>query len=89
MRRPALGSILLGLIPFAATCFSVSLWDRIHPMVLGLPFNFFWSILWMVLTPACLWGAYRIETRRQPDSRREHPSAPTAAFRGGAEGGAD
>lgn len=64
MQRPALSSILLGLIPFVAACFTVTLWDRIQPMVFGIPFNFFWSISWMVLTPVCLWGAYRIEARR-------------------------
>lgn len=64
MRRPSVGAILFGLIPFVAICFSVSLWDRIHPMVLGLPFNFFWLILWLLLTPLCMWGAYRMETSR-------------------------
>lgn len=61
MKRPSLGSILLGLIPFSATCFSVALWDRVYPMVLGLPFNFFWLISWLLLTPLCMWGAYRLE----------------------------
>jgi Protein of unknown function (DUF3311) len=71
VQRPALRSILLGLIPFAATCFSVSLWDRVHPLILGIPFNFFWSILWMLLTPVCLWGAYRIETQREASANRQ------------------
>jgi hypothetical protein len=63
-----MGAILLGLIPFAATCFSVSLWDRIYPMVLGLPFNFFWLISWLFLTPLCMWGAYRLEVSRAPEA---------------------
>lgn len=75
MKRPYLGSILLGSIPFAATCFSVSLWDRIYPMVFGIPFNFFWVISWMLLTPACLLGAYRLEARRSPDSHGEEGGA--------------
>lgn len=75
MRRPALGSILLGLIPFAATCFSVSFWNRIRPMILGLPFNFFWAILWMILTPLCLWGAYHIETRGEMESQHQEGGA--------------
>ncbi len=61
MRRPSPGAILLGLIPFVAVGFTVSLWDRIYPMVLGLPFNLFWLILWILLTPACMWAAYRLE----------------------------
>jgi len=27
------------LIPFVAMCFSVALWDRIDPMILGVPFQ--------------------------------------------------
>ena len=64
MRRPSAGAILLGLIPFAAMCFSVSAWDRVYPMVLGLPFNLFWLLAWIVLTSICMWGAYRIELSR-------------------------
>lgn len=51
----------MGIIPFIAMCFSVALWDRIEPMILGLPFNLFWLILWILLTPCCLWGAYRLD----------------------------
>lgn len=69
MKRPCLGAILLGLIPFVAVCFSVSLWDRVDPMVLGLPFNFFWLISWLLLTPLCMWGAYWLEERRGVETR--------------------
>ena len=71
MKRPSLGAILLGLIPFVATCFSVSLWDRVYPMVFGLPFNFFWLIAWLLLGPLCMWGAYRLEEPRARDAGRE------------------
>jgi len=64
VRRPSFAAILLGFIPFIATCFSVSLWDRIHPVIFGLPFNIFWLILWLFLTPLCLLAAYRIEGSR-------------------------
>ena len=64
MERPSLGSLLFGVVPFAASCLSVSLWDRVYPMVLGLPFNFFWLLLWLLLTPVCMYGAYSIESRR-------------------------
>ena len=49
-------------------CFTVTLWDRIDPHVFGLPFNLFWLILWIALTPLCMWGVYRFEVRR-PDQR--------------------
>lgn len=68
MKRPRTGSILLGFIPFVAICFSISLWDRIYPTVLGLPFNFFWLIAWLVLTPLFMLGAYRLEVRADKKS---------------------
>jgi uncharacterized protein DUF3311 len=68
VRTPSLGAILLGLVPFAAMCFSVAVWDRIDPVVGGLPFNIFWLIFWIVLTPQCMWGAYHLEEPRQTDS---------------------
>ena len=71
LRRPSFAAILLGFIPFVATCFSVSLWDRIHPMIFGLPFNMFWLILWLFLTPLFLLAAYRIEGSRAAGDRRE------------------
>jgi hypothetical protein len=49
-------------------CFSVALWDRIDPMLLGLPFNLFWLISWIVLSTFCMWVAYRVEAAR---SRRD------------------
>lgn len=75
MKRPSLGAILLGLIPFAASCFTVSFWDRTYPMILGLPFNLFWLISWLLLTPLCMWGAYRLEEPATCNNRREEGGA--------------
>lgn len=75
MRRPSFGALLFGFIPFVAFCFSVPLWDRIHPIVLGLPFNFFWLTLWLLLAPVCMWAAYRCEMRSsQPTSEQRNLS---------------
>ena len=63
IKRPSWGALLLALIPFAAMCFSVALWDRVQPVVLGLPFNLFWLICWIVLTTVCMGLAYRLENR--------------------------
>lgn len=71
-KKPRLATVFFALIPFVAMCFTVSIWDRIHPIVLGLPFNFFWLTLWIVLTPLCMWGAYRIEA---PRNKGDQPSA--------------
>jgi hypothetical protein len=64
VKPPSIGAVLLGLIPFLAMCFSVAFWDRVDPMLLGLPFNLFWLISWIVLTSLCLWAAYRLEAAR-------------------------
>ena len=64
MTRPSAGAMLAGAVPFVAMCFSVTLWDRIYPMVFGLPFNLFWLTAWIVLTPVCMFIAYRLDTRR-------------------------
>jgi hypothetical protein len=64
-RKPAAGAVLLALTPFLGMCFSVPLWDRVHPLLLGLPFNLMWLICWIVLGTLCLWGAYRLETARE------------------------
>jgi hypothetical protein len=63
VKRPSPGAVLFGLIPFA-------LWDRVYPMIFGLPFNLFWLIAWLLLTPLCMWGAYRLEISRDSKSSR-------------------
>jgi len=72
-QRPSAGALLLGLIPFVAICFSVTLWDRIAPRVFGLPFNLAWLLAWIFASSGCLWLAYRLE-QRQTASR--DPKAP-------------
>ncbi len=76
MGRPSFGGICMALIPFLAMCFSVSAWDRVYPMILGLPFNLFWLLLWIVLTSVCMLGVYRLEAPRiaKADSRRQKES---------------
>ncbi len=71
MKRPSVRAILFGLVPAIAVCFSVPLWDRVYPTVLGMPFNLFWLILWIPLTPLCMWGAYRSELRRSLPAARD------------------
>ncbi|MSV34270.1 MAG: DUF3311 domain-containing protein [Bryobacterales bacterium] len=68
-KRPLLRSVIVGLIPFTAMCFSVPLWDRAEPTFFGLPFNLAWLLGWMVLTPVCMSVAYRIEAARDREER--------------------
>jgi Protein of unknown function (DUF3311) len=70
--KPNPASLLLACIPFLAICFSVSLWDRVYPLVLGLPFNLFWLMSWIPLTSVCLWGAYRLQAPRRPEETSNH-----------------
>jgi hypothetical protein len=71
MRIPSWRAVAIALVPFAGTCFSVPLWDRANPMVLGIPFNMFWLLAWTPLTCVCLALAHRIESAR--DSKRGGP----------------
>ncbi len=64
MQRPSAGALALGCIPFLGMCFSVPLWDRVYPMVFGLPFNLFWLIAWIVLSSGCMAAANWVEERR-------------------------
>lgn len=70
-RKPLAGTLVLAFIPFVAMCFTVPLWDRVDPMVFGLPFNLFWLIAWVVLSSVCLAIACRRESARdRPDEPR-------------------
>jgi Protein of unknown function (DUF3311) len=71
VKKPSPIALLLALIPFLAMCLSVPLWDRIYPLIAGLPFNLAWLLSWTVLTTLCLAGAYRIEARRGDDQRED------------------
>jgi hypothetical protein len=64
-QKPGAGAVLLACTPFLGMCFSVPLWDRVQPLLFGLPFNLLWLICWIVISTLCLWGAYRLETARE------------------------
>ena len=64
VKRPSIVSLLLGLVPFVGICFTVPLWDRLYPMILGIPFNLAWLLCWIVISALCLWAAYRVESKR-------------------------
>jgi hypothetical protein len=70
MKRPSLAAVLIGLIPFASMCFSVTLWDRIHPMILGMPFNLFWLSAWIVLSSGCMAYAHHLESGHEKEARK-------------------
>lgn len=69
-KRPSAGALFFGLIPFVGVCFLVQLWDRINPRVLGIPFNLFWLVLWILISTLCLWAAYRLEVASSKSETR-------------------
>jgi len=71
MNRKNVLSLVLASLPFLAICFSVPLWDRVYPVVLGLPFNMFWLIAWMPLTSLCMWGVYRVRKSADTGERSQ------------------
>jgi len=59
---------LVGLIiPMVAILLLFPWWNRMEPFVFGFPFNYFWVFLWMFLTAACLYIAFKMD----PANRRE------------------
>jgi hypothetical protein len=71
MRIPSWRAVAIALVPFAGICFSVPLWDRVNPVILGMPFNLVWLMAWVPLTSGCLALAHRIESAR--DSKHPGP----------------
>jgi hypothetical protein len=65
MLKPSALSLVIGLVPFLGMCFSVPLWDRVSPMIFGLPFNLFWLIAWIVISSGCMALANRVEEHRK------------------------
>jgi len=65
------------LAPYFALCFLAQIWplaavaNRIEPRLLGLPFLFFWYVLWVLLIFV---GVLLLYLLREPD--RGDPEAP-------------
>jgi hypothetical protein len=52
---------MLGGVPFA---------NRVHTLVLGLPFLLFWIVAWVVCAAACMALLYVLDHRATPEQRR-------------------
>jgi len=64
MKKPSISALLIGLIPFIGICFSVPLWNKATPVILGFPFNLFWLVAWILATPGIMSIALWLEKRR-------------------------
>jgi hypothetical protein len=54
-------AVVCAAIPILALTLGVALANRYEPVILGLPFTLAWIVLWVLLTPAFMWVAYRSE----------------------------
>ena len=81
MNRHTVFCLLLAFVPFLAICLAVPLWDRIDPLIFGVPFNLAWLIAWIPLTSLCMAGVYRLWKRSasQSTSATEFGSPPGRA----------
>ena len=66
MKKGTRYALALGAIPFLTLVFALPLVNRIHPIILGLPFLLFWILSWVALTPLILFLAYRLEKKYNP-----------------------
>ena len=64
-------ALILGAIPFLTLVFALPLVNRIHPVILGLPFLLFWILAWVMLTPVILFAAYKLEKKYNPPNEGE------------------
>ncbi|MEV0252790.1 DUF3311 domain-containing protein [Streptomyces sp. NPDC050732] len=73
-RRPHLARphLLWLLGPFVLYLVALPLANRVRPVVLGLPFLFFWLLCATLLTPLCVWLTYRGD--RKSRKRTEGPA---------------
>lgn len=60
--------VLFSVVPFLMLVFPLfEIGNRATPLVMGLPFSFFWVILWIVITFVALIVLYRMD----PDNKEE------------------
>ena len=52
---------LLSLLPFIGMLGFLPLVNKVEPYILGLPFVFFWVIVWVILTSVILAIVYKLD----------------------------
>jgi hypothetical protein len=85
MRRPRVGSDLAGKrviafvigfgVPWVAVVAMFPIYNRIEPLVLGMPFSYFWIFACFLLTTVCLAAAWLIgyaDEDREEEDREEN-----------------
>ncbi|HEX4270760.1 MAG TPA: DUF3311 domain-containing protein [Rhizomicrobium sp.] len=54
---------LILLVPYIAFAW-VPFYDRVDPALLGIPFFYWWQMVWIVLTALCIVPVYRHQESR-------------------------
>ena len=52
-------SLIWLTVPFLLFVLAIPLANRIEPVILGLPFLFFWALLSVIVSPLAIWLAAR------------------------------
>lgn len=66
---------LLAVLPFIGILVGTPFFNRVTPLVLGLPLILAWLLLWILLTSAIMALIYRAD----PANRRPDPASPDPA----------
>ena len=67
----------LTLVPLIGIFVGVIFANRVTPIVLGMPFLFFYVVLWVVLTSVCMAVVYKFDPTNQEGGEppcTRHPS---------------
>ncbi|MEB2265622.1 DUF3311 domain-containing protein [Priestia megaterium] len=56
---------ILSVLPFVGILGFLPLVNRVTPFVLGMPFNMFWMVIWVVLTSIILGVMYKLDPRNR------------------------
>jgi Protein of unknown function (DUF3311) len=57
---------VLAAVPFAGVLVGMFFANRVEPYVLGLPFAFFWVIVWVLLSAAIMAVVHHLDSRDRP-----------------------
>ncbi|MEI2337813.1 DUF3311 domain-containing protein [Priestia megaterium] len=56
---------ILSVLPFVGILGFLPFVNRVTPFVLGMPFNMFWMVIWVVLTSIILGVMYKLDSRNR------------------------
>jgi hypothetical protein len=65
---------LLGFLPTVGMLGGIPFANRVRPLVLGIPFLFFWIAAWVVATSLVMWVILRLDRAYEREHERvTHP----------------